>query len=51
MAVEGGGVKLREDVDLADAAVDAVAHRHVDETVEASDGDSRLGTSLGGEKG
>ena len=46
MAVEGGGVELGEDVDLADAAVDAVAHGDIDETVEATDRDSRLCTSL-----
>ena len=47
MAVEGGGVKLRQDVDLADAAVDAVAHGHVNQAVSATNGHSRLGTLLG----
>jgi len=30
MAVQGGGIELREDVDFVDPAVDAVAHGDVD---------------------
>ena len=37
MAVEGGGVELREDVDFVDAAVDAVGHGDVYEAVRAAD--------------
>lgn len=36
MAIEGLRVELREDVDLVDPAVYAVAHRHVDEPVRAA---------------
>lgn len=37
MAIEGGGVELREDVDLVDGAVDTVAHWNIDESVSAAD--------------
>lgn len=36
MAIEGLRVELREDVDLVDPAVYAVAHRHVDQPVRAA---------------
>ena len=42
MPVEGGGVELRQHVDLADAAIDAVAHGHVNEAVGPPDGHRRL---------
>lgn len=48
VAVERGGVVLSEDVNLVDAAVEAVAHGHVDEAVGAADGHRGLG-ALGGE--
>jgi len=47
VAVERGRVELREDVDLGDAAVQAVAHRHVDQAVRAADWHRRLGALLG----
>lgn len=47
MAVERGGVELREDVDLGQAAVDAVGHGHVDQAVGAADGHGGLGALLG----
>ncbi len=45
--VERRRVELRQHVDLADAAVDAVAHGHVDEPVGAADGHRRLRALLG----
>lgn len=47
VSVEGGGVKLRQHVYLADAAVDAVAHGDVDQSVGTADGHRRLGALLG----
>ena len=47
MPVEGGGVELGEHVDLVDAAVDAVAHGHIDEPVASADGHRWLGACLG----
>lgn len=47
MAVQGRGIKLCHDVDLADAAVDAVAHRDIDEPVGTANGYSWLGALLG----
>jgi hypothetical protein len=38
MPVEGGGIELRQDVDLVDSRVDAVAHWHINQTVCPSDG-------------
>jgi hypothetical protein len=38
VTVEGRGVELREDEHFVDAAVDAVAHRHVDQAVRPSKG-------------
>jgi hypothetical protein len=46
MPIERCGVELRQHVDLADTAVDAVAHRHVNEPVCAADGHRRLGALL-----
>lgn len=39
MAVEGLRVELGENVDFVDAAVDAVAHGHVNQAVGSTDGD------------
>lgn len=47
MPVEGGGVELSEDVDLVNAGVDAVAHRHVNQAVGPSNWHSGLCTVLG----
>jgi hypothetical protein len=47
MPVQRGAVELREDVDLADPAVDAVAHGHIYKAVGPSDGYGWLGTCLG----
>ncbi len=42
MPVQRRGIELGQHVDLADAAVDAVAHGHVDEPVGATDRHRRL---------
>ena len=47
MTIEGGGVELREHVDLVDAAVDAVAHGDINQSVAASNGHSWLGSGFG----
>lgn len=47
MAIEGGGVELRQDVDLVDVRVDAVADRDVYEAVVGPQGHSWLGALLG----
>lgn len=47
VAVEGCRVELREDIDLADVAVDAVADGDVDQAVVGTEGDRRLGALLG----
>jgi hypothetical protein len=36
VAVERGGIELRQDVDLVNAAVNAVAHRHINQPVSTS---------------
>ena len=45
--VEGGAIELRENVDLADARIDAIAHRHINQAVCTPDRHRRLGASLG----
>jgi hypothetical protein len=40
--VERRRVELRQHVDLADPAVDAVAHRDINQPICAADGDRRL---------
>jgi hypothetical protein len=45
--VQACGVELRQDVDLRYAAVEAVAHGHIDETIHASNRDCRFGPLLG----
>lgn len=47
MAVQRGGVELREDVDLVDVAVEAVADGDVDESVVSAERNSRFGSLLG----
>ena len=45
--VERGGIELGEYVDAADARVEAIADRDVDQTVFAAEGNGRLGTIFG----
>lgn len=47
VTVQRSGVELGQNVNLADAAVDAVAHRHIDQAVSTTDGDGRLSTAFG----
>ncbi len=44
--VEGSAVELRQDVDLADAGVDAIAHGHINQAVGAPNRHGRLGPGL-----
>ena len=46
MAIEGGGVELGHDVDLVNAAVNAVADGDVNEAIIATQRHSGLGTLL-----
>jgi hypothetical protein len=47
VAVEGQGLVLGEDVDLAQAGVDAVGEGDVDDAVVAAERDCRLGAIAG----
>jgi hypothetical protein len=47
MAVQGGGVELREAVDLVDVAVQAVADGNINQAIVRAQGHSGLGTLLG----
>lgn len=47
VAIEGGRVELRQDVDLVDVGIDAVADWNVYEAVVSTQGHSRLGPLLG----
>lgn len=47
VAVKRGGVELREDVDLVDVAVEAVADGDVDEPVVSAEGNGRFGSLFG----
>jgi hypothetical protein len=47
VAVERGGVELREAVHLVDVGVDAVGHGQVDEPVVGAEGNRGLGAGLG----
>lgn len=47
MAIEGSGIELRENIDLGDVAVQAVADRNINQPVVGSKGNSRLRSLLG----
>ena len=47
VAVKRGGVELREDVDLVDVAVEAVADGDVDEPVVSAEGNGGFGSLFG----
>lgn len=47
MAVEGLTVELCKRVDLADAGIDAIADRDVNQAIIAAQGNCRLGTGEG----
>lgn len=46
VSIEGGTVELSQNIDLADARVDAIAHGNVYEPINTSNGHSRLGPGL-----
>ena len=46
VAIQRGAVELGQDVDFADAAIDAVAHRDIDQSVNTSNWHCRLSTCL-----
>jgi hypothetical protein len=47
MAVQGSGVELGQDHDLADVPMQAVGYRDIDEAEFAADRDRRLGAEFG----
>ena len=42
MAIEAGGLVLREDQNLADFAIEAIGQREIDDAVQPAEGDRRL---------